>query len=133
MLRQCHPCALRSRATFRCVGSVNAKTLADRLGEAGRCTPDEGLRRLFHRSLYAHARPLARVVGWIWPAHFEPDRELVAQVARARSLGEVDEELRIFTDSMRNREWWRRHGRLRVSRRRLRREARRIFAGGAVR
>jgi hypothetical protein len=58
------------------------------------------------------------------------DREVIARVARARSMREVDDELRTYSDDVRNREWWRRHGRVRVSARRLRREARRIFREG---
>lgn len=107
--------------------------LVERLCEAGRCDPDEGERRLFRRGLHVHARPLAPLVRLLWPAHFELDRELVARVARARSMREVDEELRSFSDDVRNREWWRRHGRVRVSAKRLRREARRVLGGGGGR
>ncbi len=88
------------------------------------------MRRLFRRSLHVHARPLAPLVRLLWPGHFELDRELVAQVARARSMRQVDEELRAYTDDVRNREWWRRHARVRVSARRLRREARKLLGGG---
>ncbi len=109
---------------------MNPKTLVDRLCESGRCDPAEGVRRLFRRSLHLHARPLSPVVLLLWPGHFELDRELVAQVARARSMREVDDELRSYVGDVRNREWWRRHGRLRISARRLRREARKVFGGG---
>jgi hypothetical protein len=130
MLPQRHPRALRTTARLFSVGAVNPKTLVDRLCESGQCGPDKGLRRLFRRSLHVHVRPLTPLILLLWPGHFELDREVIARVARARSMREVDDELRTYSDDVRNREWWRRHGRVRVSARRLRREARRIFREG---
>ena len=130
MLRQRHLRALRSRAGNSSFLGVTSKTLIERLCDFRGGTPEQAARVLFRRSLHVHARPLAPLVLLLWPAHFEPDWELVARVARARLMHEVDDELRSYADDMRNREWWRRHARVRVSGRRLRREARRLLALG---
>lgn len=109
------------------------KTLAERFCESEGCDREESARRLFRRGLHLHARPLAPLLALLWPEHFDLDRELVKRVARARSMREVDDELRDYSSDVRNREWWRRHGRLRLSSQRLRREARRVLRGGVRR
>ncbi len=78
--------------------------------------------------LYRGAWPWALWARFAAPEFFAADRELIDAVGGAKSLAQVERELRDFSTDSRNREWWRRVVRLRISTRRLRRLARRYLA-----
>jgi hypothetical protein len=81
-------------------------------------------RRVFWTCLPWHARLLAPVVGLVWRDFFLVDHELIRSCGSARSMGQLNEELADYVVDRRNRGWWRRRARVRVSTQRLRRLAR---------
>ena len=87
---------------------------------------------LFWRCLHRHAVLLAPLFARLNANYFAPDRDLIARAALARTMPELNEEIRGFIDDVRNRCWLRRRGRVRVSTRRLRREARPFLAGNTT-
>ena len=73
---------------------------------------------MLRRSLYPHAR-LARLFA---PAHsFAADRGFVSTIGRLTRRRDLAGETVEFHDDPRNRQFWRRHGRLRVSMQRVHR------------
>ena len=64
------------------------------------------------------------------PEFFALDRELLGGVSRAATWQQLEEEIRDYTMDARNRSWWRRRGRCRLSTRRLRRIAAHYLPGG---
>jgi hypothetical protein len=81
-------------------------------------------RRVFWTCLPWHARLLVPVVGLVWRDYFSVDRELIRACGSVRSMGQLNEELAEYVVDHRNRGWWRRRARVRVSTQRLRRLAR---------
>ena len=63
------------------------------------------------------------------PSFFVPDRELIGEAGRTVSLRQLDEEIRDFAMDYRNRNWWRKSIRWRISTHRLRRLAARYLPG----
>lgn len=95
-----------------------------------RCTPAQFRRRVFWLTLHRHAllfAPLALLGG-----HFEIDHELIAACGRARTLRELQEELKDHRNQPENARWLRRWLRLRVSTQRLRRLARQHLSCAAA-
>lgn len=60
--------------------------------------------------------------------YFSPDRDLILNASRARSLRELDEDIRDYMQDSRNHRWWRMRLHVRLSTQRLRRLARPYFA-----
>jgi hypothetical protein len=88
------------------------------------CSPADFPRVVFWRTLPLHARVAAFFVGGARAEYFSPDRDLIAAVANARSMGHVREEIREFFLDTRNRTWTRSRLRVRISTRRLKELAR---------
>lgn len=114
--------------------SSDVTTFREKYCAARGCSSEAFATQLFWRCLHPHAVAVAPVVAAIQRGHFDADRELIAAAARARTMGELDEEILDFMHDARNRHWWRRRGRLRLSTQRLRRIARvHLLAGPAER
>lgn len=94
---------------------------------ASDCLPEEFEGKVLRACLHRPAAGWAIVLGWLFPRHFDPDRELVKEAGKARSLREIEEELHAYRLDARNRSWWRRRARVRISARRLRQLARTHF------
>lgn len=60
--------------------------------------------------------------------YFAPDRDLILNASRARSMRELDEDIRDYMQDSRNHRWWRMRAHVRLSTQRLRGLARRYFA-----
>jgi hypothetical protein len=103
---------------------VCVNTFRERYCVACGCRPDRFVAQLFWRALHPHARVLVPLISFLQPEYFAPDRELLARVAAARTLRELNEEIRDFTLDSRNRGWWRRRAHVRLSTHRLRALAR---------
>jgi hypothetical protein len=103
---------------------VKPKTLKDH--DCARCgCPERAFeRRVFWAGLPGPTRLLAPVVGLVWRDFFLVDHELIRSCGSARSMGPLNEELADYVVDRRNRGWWRRRARVRVSTQRLRRLAR---------
>lgn len=80
--------------------------------------------RVFWTCLPWHARLLAPVMGLVWRDFFLVDHELIGSSGAVRSMGQLNEELADYVIDHRNRGWWRRRARVRVSTQLLRRLAR---------
>lgn len=98
-------------------------TFQEKYCAARGCRGDEFVPQIFWRALHRHALVIAPVAATMDRDYFALDRELIAVVGRARTMGELDEELRDFRHDERNHHWWRMRARLRLSTRRLRRIA----------
>ncbi len=83
-----------------------------------RCAGDDFLRHVFWRALYPQAWPVCLVAGFRADC-FAADRSLIDYCGRLTSLRQIDVELVEFA-VFRNHGLVRRHGRIRVSGRRLR-------------
>lgn len=97
------------------------------------CAGEEFTSHLFWRCLHRHALPLAPLVAVLQPDFFAADRELIMLAGRARTMQELNEEIRDFMHDTRNNRWWRMRAQVRVSTQRLRRVARHYLADAAVR
>ena len=87
------------------------------------CDREAFAARLFWRCLHRHALPLAPIIAVVQPDYFARDRELIALAGKARTMRELNEEIRLYVDDARNYRWWPRQARVRRSTRRLRRIA----------
>lgn len=67
---------------------------------------------------------LAPFISLLAPEYFAADRELIARAACARTLRELNEEIRDYADDSRNHGWWRGRAHVRLSTHRLRAVAR---------
>lgn len=93
-----------------------------------RC-PDNGFSRMiFRRSLHWHAIPVWWALAVTGSGFFDFDLELINVVGRARTMQEVNEEIRDHTTDHRSRNWWRKVGRIRVSTQRVRKLARQCLS-----
>lgn len=106
----------------RLKGRVN--TFRERYCIACDCRPDRFGREIFRRCLHPHAWIAVSWLVPLWPEYFAADRELIARVACARTLGDINEEIRDYAHDRRNHGWWRGRAHLRLSTRRLRALAR---------
>ncbi len=80
--------------------------------------------RVFWACLPWHARLLAPVLGLVWRDYFSVDHALIGCIGSVRSMGQLNAELGDYVVDRRNRGWWRRRARVRVSTQRVRRLAR---------
>lgn len=103
-------------------GGVN--TFREHYCVACDCRPDRFIRQVFWRCLHPHAFLIAPLVSLFQPEYFAADRELIARVATARTLREVNEEIHDYVRDHRNAGWWRGRAHLRLSTHRLRALAR---------
>jgi hypothetical protein len=78
---------------------------------------------VFWQSLHRHAIPLAPFLNLLNPDYFEIDRELINRAALARTIPELNEEIRDYAMDFRNQGGLRRMIGLRLSTRRLRKLA----------
>ena len=69
-------------------------------------------------------RVLPPVLGLVWRDYFSVDHGLIGCIGSVRSMGQLNAELGDYVVDRRNRGWWRRRARVRVSTQRLRRLAR---------
>ena len=104
---------------------LTSPTLAERYSARHRCAPGEVEREIFWRTLHRHALPFAALLG---RRYFESDRSLIQACARATSLEQVRDEIRIHPLHTHHGRWLHRHARIRVSTLRLRRLAALCFA-----
>ena len=87
------------------------------------CRSEDFTSHLFWRCLHRQAIVLAPLLAAVQPDYFAPDRELIASAGQARTMGELNEEIRDFMHDTRNHRWWRMRAHARLSTRRLRRIA----------
>lgn len=106
----------------RLKGGVN--TFRERYCFACDCRSDHFGREIFRRCLHPHAWLAVPALMLLQPEFFAADRELIARVACARILGDINEEIRDYAHDLRNCNWWRGQAQLRLSTRRLRALAR---------
>jgi hypothetical protein len=90
-------------------------------------------RAVLRRCLHLPARPLVPALRVIHPDFFAPDLELIRSVGRLRRDSDFSLEVQGFRDHPGNQHWLRRHLRLRISTRRLRRLLRDTLAGAPSR
>ncbi|HWA87211.1 MAG TPA: hypothetical protein VG710_13370 [Opitutus sp.] len=91
------------------------------------CPPEQFAARVFWRSLYPHALPVAPLLLWLNYDYFSPDRSLILLAGDATSVTRVREEVRDYFWDSANRGWMRRTLRLRVSGQRLKNVSRRYL------
>lgn len=109
-----------------CSWAVN-ETFPEIHSGALKCPLSESGQRIFRQYFHWHAAVLARISSVISPEFFAPDRGLIEQVAKSRTLAEIDFALRDFAGDQRNSHWLRKTGRVRVLTLSLRRLARRCL------
>ena len=90
-------------------------------------TPAQFRGGVFWRTLHRHALPVAPLL--LLTGHFDADRQLIANCARARSMRQIREEIEDHRYHPVNRGWLRRQLALRVSTQRLREMAREYLPG----
>lgn len=103
-------------------------TFRERYCESCRCRPEEFPTRIFWRCLHPHAVPFVPFLSALQSDYFAPDRDLILNASRARSMRELDEDIRDYMQDSRNHRWWRMRAHVRLSTQRLRGLARRYFA-----
>ncbi len=108
------------------------KTFAE-LYCARHALPPEGFERaVLRRCLHRRAWLVGLTLRMFAADFFAPDLELVRSVGRLRRNHDFDLEVESFRHHPDNQHWLRRHLRLRISIRRLRRVLRETFADGAA-
>lgn len=85
------------------------------------CTPRQGHRRIFWRTLHWHALPFVPLL--LLSRHFESDRGLIEDCARAIRMRQIFDAINDHAFQAQNSGWLRQHANLRVSTRRLRKLA----------
>lgn len=95
------------------------KTFRELYCAACNCRDEEFSRRVFWRCLHRHAVPVAPALQLVRPDYFSPDRELIEQAGRARTMRELRDEIHDFVIDSRNHAWWRRRAHVRMSTHRL--------------
>ena len=95
-------------------------TFAELFCSQYKLAPEDFNRVVFRRSLYAHARLIAGLVGMLDGDFFEPDRDLVRAVATLRRARDFPGEISEFVHHPANRRFARRVLRIRISAGRLR-------------
>ncbi len=106
----------------------NVRTLKEIYCAETGCSDVRFAHRVFWSCLHGRARALAPLASMFRPDYFEPDRELIEAAGRARTMDQLDEEIRDYVADHRNLAWWRRRGKIRLSTRRLRSLARHALA-----
>ena len=101
--------------------AAETETFLDAYCRLHGCEEGAFLRRIFWQAMYPHARLVALLCGRR-AEYFEADRALITYCGRLTSLRQIDQELMEFA-SLRNRGFFRRQCRIRVSGRRLKRLA----------
>ena len=107
---------------------TRVNTFRENYCAANGCSGEEFTSRVFWRCLHRHALVVAPLVAAFQADYFEADREFIVQAGRARTMKELNEEIRDFMHDARNLRWWRTRAQVRVSTQRLRRVARRHLA-----
>lgn len=88
--------------------------------ERYRCSPEMYERRVFWRSLYRHAVPLAALIYWLKPEFFKEDFDLIRELDRMNNPEIFRSELNFFYGrNMRDRNWIRRTFYIRLSAKRI--------------
>ena len=95
------------------------KTIEELYCAAHNATRDQFRRRAFRRCLHRRATPLVHFLQAFDRGYFAPDRELIASMAQAKTMAQVQEELHDYFLDAQNRRWLRRHAKVRVSSRRV--------------
>lgn len=103
---------------------VGVNTFREHYCVACDCRPDNFRRHIFWRCLHPHVWVLAPFISLFHPEYFAADRGLIARAACARTLRELNEEIRDYADDSRNHGWWRGRAQVRLSTHRLRALAR---------
>lgn len=112
--------------------AVQRRSFQSLFCERYQCPVTEFESQLFTKSLYRHARPFARIVAWCVPEFFREDAGFIRDLASTSSRAEVLTELnRFYGRNVRDRNWLRKHCRIRVSGKRIQRLARSLFVAEA--
>lgn len=93
------------------------------------CDQQQFRRRLFRECLYAPARA-ALSVGGFDSDFFQPDRDLIADIAQARSAHDIKAAIEEFHSSTPNRSFARKYLKMRVSTTKLRELTMPLFSTG---
>jgi len=109
---------------------MKPRTFAEIYCEREGLRPAEWPAVLFQRTLYPHARLLARMVRRLDHRYFLADYEFVEDVGHLRSLDEFTPALDSYVEHPDNRGLLRRKLRIRVSARRMLGAVRTVFAAG---
>lgn len=102
-------------------------TFTQRYCQKNNLSPDDFQRVIMARGLYLPARLLRPVIDYMWPRHFDADRDFIQGIAQLRHWHEFQWEANEFTWHPSNKGPARRVFRLRLSVRRLRRLVRNTF------
>jgi len=116
----------RDRLRAYCPGGHNAlvNTLEENYCAKHQCPPAKFRREILRRTLHRHALPAAFLLELFRSDYFSLERDFIRVVGNVRSMRELENELREYRTDHRNRQWWRRIMRLRLSSQRFRRLAR---------
>ena len=81
---------------------------------------DDYTQKVFRLSLHLHARPLAKIISWVLPHHFEEDFAAIQELATITDIRCFEPEVGRFRGrNQRSKSFLRRHLKMRVSGRRL--------------
>jgi len=84
------------------------------------CPPESYESKVFWRSIYPHALPVALLLSYFRPHFFDDDYELIRHVANVTHPGVFSTEMNFFHGrSIRHRSWWRRTLLIRISGQRM--------------
>jgi ABC-type uncharacterized transport system fused permease/ATPase subunit len=95
--------------------SSTSKTLEELFCESHKITGGEFRKQVFWQCLYRRAVPVAPFILLFNAGYFAPDRELISSISRARTLGQVAEELRDFVSDPQNIRGLRKRAKIRIS------------------
>lgn len=95
------------------------QNLEERYCAAHKCTAEQFLETAFWECLHRRAVPLAHLMMALNSGYFAADRELIASIAKARTLAQVDEELMAFSFDLRSVTWLRTGLNIRISGKRV--------------